>query len=107
MHDNNSDAASSAASIASTSVVSQNGFTGKTTYITDGTVKQVGLLGTVRHYKAGDCIHGGFFSKTKYVPYADGRSPYVTPTSTPTDGPTSGDVPPELVLVNTLKTKGF
>jgi hypothetical protein len=81
------------------SVVSQQGLTGKTAVIADGTVTQTGLFGSVRHYKAGSVVHGGFFSKTRYVPDGVNGSPYVTPTSSPSDSATMGAIPPEMHLL--------
>jgi hypothetical protein len=64
------------------SVCTISGTTHKTRFIEPGSITQTGMFGTVRQYKEGSCIYGGFFGTTKFVT-APSRSPYVTPTSSP------------------------
>jgi hypothetical protein len=75
-----------------------SGVTHKTRFLEPGSITQTGLFGTVKQYKEGTCIYGGFFGKTKFVT-ASGRSPYVTPTSSPDAGFESGiKEPPQMAL---------
>lgn len=100
----NASVKSDASSVKTTaSVIRATGPMGNTTFIEPGTVTVTGIFGTTRIYKEGDCIHGGFFSKTQFVgPAAGTRSPYVTPTTSPDASPadmvTPGDAPPKMAL---------
>lgn len=94
-----SDTASIRSDRTESSVVSQKGHMGDLLFLSPGSVTQTGLFGQVKHYKEGSCIHGGFFSKTKYVTSDGMRSPYVTPTSSPEDYSTPGNgVPPAMKM---------
>merc|ERR1712093_610952 len=70
-------------------LITSHGLGGRPTFKHDGTVIQTGLFGTVKRYKAGDVVHGGFLGYSKKIPGAP--SPYVTPNSSPVDATTPGD----------------
>ena len=80
------------------SVCTISGTTHKTRFIEPGSITQTGMFGTVRQYKEGSCIYGGFFGTTKFVT-APSRSPYVTPTSSPDQEYEAGAAkPPQMNL---------
>ena len=93
-----SDTASIRSDRTDASVVSQTGLSRNLHFLSPGDVTQTGMFGNVKHYKEGTCIHGGFFSKTKFVTSDGTRSPYVTPTSSPMDYNTPGVVPPHMAM---------
>ena len=70
-------------------LITTHGLRGRPSFKHDGTITQTGLFGTVKRYKAGDVIHGGFFGVSRKIPGAP--SPYVTPNSSPADATTPGD----------------
>merc|ERR1711934_1035868 len=93
----NSDNMSVRSDMTDASVITQDGAFGRTSFISPVTVTETGMFGTVKHYKEGSCIHGGFFSKTKFVTSDGTPSPYVTPTSSPDDVVMKPHVTPPLM----------